>query len=69
MSWVPNTRTEALSGRTVPEMTFISVDLPAPLGPISPTISPLPTWIDAPFRACTPPKATVAPSTCNGTSR
>ena len=41
---------------TKPPMAFISVDLPAPLVPISPTISPAPTSIDTSSTARMPPK-------------
>ena len=39
---------------TSPNTALMSVDLPAPFGPMMPTISPRPTWIDAPRRMSTP---------------
>src|SRR4051794_4467323 len=39
-----------------PEITFTSVDLPAPLSPTSATTSPEETSISASVRACTAPK-------------
>ena len=41
----------------------ISVDFPAPFGPIKPTISPLPTSKVTSFRATMPPKRLVIAST------
>ena len=37
---VPSSRDAALVGRVMPEMQLSSVLLPAPFGPISPTIDP-----------------------------
>ena len=39
----PSIRTEPASGRSIPMMSFITVDLPEPFGPIRPRI--LPAWI------------------------
>ncbi len=43
----PPTDTRPSVGRTNPSSTFSSVDLPAPLGPTSATVSPGSTWKDA----------------------
>ncbi len=51
----PNSSTVPVDGQK-PPMAFIRVDLPAPLVPISPTISPSATWIEAPSTARMPPK-------------
>ena len=48
-------------GSTMPVITFTSVVLPAPLGPIKPTISRLETSIEAPSSARKPPNSTVTP--------
>ena len=42
-------------------MTFMRVVLPAPLGPISPTISPGPTTMSTPSSAAMPPKRIATP--------
>ena len=52
----PFTRISPLFGRSVPDRIRTSVLLPAPLSPISATISPRLTWKSAPCRACTEPK-------------
>src|SRR6266498_3102649 len=39
----PRTRISPASGRWIPEMILMSVDLPAPLSPMSPMISQPPT--------------------------
>ena len=39
----PPIKIEPLVGASMPSMQLISVVLPAPLGPMSPSISPLPT--------------------------
>jgi len=44
------------SGGWIPERQRTSVDLPAPLSPMSAVISPRRRVMDAPFSACTPPK-------------
>ena len=44
------------SGLSTPTRVFMSVDLPAPLSPIKPTISPLLTDKDALLKAVIPPK-------------
>ena len=54
----PSSSTVPVLG-TKPPMAFISVDLPAPLVPISPTISPAATSMETPSTALTPPKRTV----------
>ena len=48
---------------TKPPMAFISVDLPAPLVPMRPTISSFPTRRPASSTATTPPNRTVIPPT------
>ena len=62
----PNTETEPFSGRMTPEMTFISVVLPAPLAPMRPTISPGPTEMSVSSKATTPPNLTRTPFTSRG---
>src|SRR5919108_3625696 len=55
--WVtsdPSTTTDPLSGRSNPVMQLTSVVLPAPLGPIRPTISRRPTSRSTSFSAWTP---------------
>src|SRR3954469_11198431 len=47
--------------RRNPEMHSMSVVLPAPFGPMSPTISPSRTWRSTPSSAASPPKRTVTP--------
>ena len=47
-------------------MVFIRVVLPAPLGPMRPTISPGRTSIAAPLSAAMPPKWTATSSTTSG---
>lgn len=42
----PNTSTEPASASTSEDRMRISVDLPDPLAPMSPKISPRPTWND-----------------------
>src|SRR6266566_3326353 len=49
------------AGRTNPLIASMSVDLPAPLGPMRPTISPGETVSDTPSTAVTPPNRTVSP--------
>ena len=46
---------------TWPPTAFTNVDLPAPLVPISPTISPAPTSMSTPDTALMPPKLTETP--------
>ena len=54
---------------TKPPIAFISVDLPAPLVPMRPTISSSPTRSEASSTATTPPKRTLMPDTSSaGTS-
>src|SRR5436309_4770534 len=50
-----------LDSRRNPEMHSMSVVLPAPLGPMSPTISPSRTSRSTVSRAASPPKRTVTP--------
>ncbi len=50
------------SGVWMPAATFISVDLPAPLPPTRPTISPAATSKSTPRSAMTPPKDFLIPS-------
>src|SRR3954462_15253966 len=50
------------SGARVPASTFISVDLPAPLWPTSPTHSPASTAKSTPSSARTAPKCFSTPS-------
>src|SRR4051812_8735006 len=45
-------------GRVMPEMQLSSVLLPAPLGPISPTIDPVSSANETSRRAWMPPKST-----------
>src|SRR5271167_3179434 len=45
-------------GRVMPEMQLSSVLLPAPLGPISPTIDPVSSANETSLRAWMPPKST-----------
>ena len=62
----PNSDTEPSTGGITPEMTFISVVLPAPLAPMRPTISLGPTLMSAPSRATMPPNRTRTPDTSSG---
>ena len=62
----PNKETEPSTGRMTPEMTFISVVLPAPLVPMRPTISPGPTVMSGSSRATMPPNRTRTPVTSSG---
>ena len=62
----PNRETEPSPGRMTPEMTFISVVLPAPLAPMRPTISPGPTVMSGSSRATMPPNRTRTPVTSSG---
>src|SRR5215217_6925279 len=50
----------------MPDMTFTSVDLPAPLSPTRPTTSPARTSKSTPPSACTAPKRFVTP--CSASS-
>src|SRR3954470_2118438 len=52
-----------------PEMILISVDLPAPLSPSSPSTSPLPRWRSMFLSAVTGPKRFDTPSTRSTSSR
>jgi len=46
---VPPSRTRPRLGASTPAMTLSSVDLPAPLGPMTPTISPRSTSRSTPL--------------------
>src|SRR5690349_8351748 len=59
----PRNRTRPSSGRRNPLMTSNSVVLPAPLGPMIPTISSSLTSIETSYNARIPPKLTETPST------
>jgi hypothetical protein len=59
----PLMRTEPASGRSIPMMSFITVDLPDPFGPISPRISPARTASAMSLTATRPPKRLVRPLT------
>src|SRR3972149_2444067 len=50
------------SGTRAPDTRLNSVVLPAPLGPIRPTISPWFTWKSTRVTAASPPKCLVTPS-------
>src|SRR5215212_5479062 len=50
----------------MPDITFTSVDLPAPLSPTSPTTSPAWTSKSTPASACTAPKRLLTP--CSASS-
>src|SRR5215212_3559909 len=56
------------SGFSKPQMIFISVDLPAPLSPSSPSTSPLRSCRLTSRSATTGPKRLVTCSTCRTTS-
>ena len=56
---VPSSTTRPLVGVTKPEMMSSTVVLPAPLGPMRPTISPCRTRRSTPFTARTPPNDTL----------
>lgn len=62
MAWVgravmssPSSVTRPDRARGSPQMLISSVDFPAPLAPISVTISPRSTCSETPFNACTAP--------------
>src|ERR1700677_2920238 len=55
---VPPRRTLPRVGRVMPEMQLSSVLLPAPLGPINPTIDPDSSVKLTPVKAWMPPKST-----------
>ena len=59
----PSRRTDPPAGRTRPAMAFSVLLFPAPLGPMSATISPLPTVSETPRTASTCPYATRRSST------
>ncbi len=59
----PSMRTWPAFGRSMPMMSFITVDLPEPFGPISPRISPGAMLSDMFFTATRPPKRLVRPDT------
>ena len=63
MRWVsqfvmslPSKRTVPLSDRWFPVMRLKTVVLPAPFGPMSPTMAPWPTSKEISFTAISPPK-------------
>src|SRR6516164_7778665 len=56
-------RTEPASGRSMPMISFITVDLPEPFGPMSPRISPPLTVKPTSLTATRPPKRLVKPRT------
>src|SRR3954470_5271231 len=60
---VPRSHTCPWLGEWKPEITSNSVVLPAPLGPIRPTISPLSTPKLTSSSTCSPPKRSEMPST------
>src|SRR5271154_687397 len=59
----PPMRTEPASGCSIPIMSFITVDLPEPLGPIRPRILPACTPNAISLTATRPPKRLVRPET------
>ena len=61
----PSIRTVPASGRSIPMMSFITVDLPEPLGPISPRISPGAMSSAMPPTATSPPNRLTSPETCS----
>src|SRR5450432_850520 len=58
---LPSNQIEPCVGGSTPAIRLNSVDLPAPLGPISPTISPRPTDIEMLLLAIRPPKRCQTP--------
>src|SRR6266480_4919132 len=56
----PSNTTRPPVGRSTPVRQLKNVDLPAPLGPISPRIAPLATESDTLLSAASPPKRTVS---------
>lgn len=59
----PTTWTVPADARASPEMALSSVLLPAPLGPITPKVSPRATSKETEFTATSPPKRTVTSRT------
>ena len=57
----PSRRTRPAVGLCRPTSVLNSVDLPAPFGPMSPTISPLVTSNETASTACSPPKRLLTP--------
>ena len=57
----PSNMIEPCVGGSTPAIRLNSVDLPAPLGPISPTISPRPTEIETSLLAIRPPNRCQTP--------
>jgi uncharacterized protein YhdP len=57
----PSKMIEPWVGGSTPAIRLNSVDLPAPLGPIRPTISPRPTEIETSLLATRPPKRCQTP--------
>src|SRR5690348_2845010 len=64
----PSKRMRPSLGRRSPAMQLKKVDLPAPLGPMRPTISPLSTWRSAPATALKLPNALVTFSALSSTA-
>src|SRR4051812_8682839 len=60
---MPLMRTDPVSGRSMPMMSFIAVDFPEPFGPISPRISPARIENDMSFTATRPPYRLLIPLT------
>ena len=52
-------------GRSVPASNAITVDLPAPFGPISPVSVPGLMLKETLATACTPPKSRLSPTVCS----
>ena len=57
----PSKMIEPCVGGSTPAIRLNSVDLPAPFGPIRPTISPRPTEIETSLLAIRPPKRCQTP--------
>ncbi len=64
----PSSATEPASGRSMPITSFITVDLPEPLGPIKPRISPPRSSKPMSLTATSPPKRLVRPRTASRTA-
>src|SRR5580704_3199050 len=60
---VPLMRTEPASGRSMPMISFITVDFPEPFGPIRPRIFPASMASDMSLTATRPPNRLVRPLT------
>src|ERR1039458_10114607 len=68
LSGVPRQRNVPESGAAKPQITLNNVVLPAPLGPITPSTSPVRTSSDTPSRAVIPPNETVTSATARSGS-